>query len=641
MADLTPTLNHSYYGDSSDTGASYGGAVPIPPSAVAIDGHTFLIDTKSGEYKRGGVEVLQQRNTSNQRDLLLLPQDVWRQQQESWHQGAGQRNLDREDALPYRFYRSFGVDPWTKYELGLLNETTQFVDLTGSVHENFLFQHLDTLILCNNVTVRKYTDQTNSAVNTSVAVGGGSPIYDACYDGQFVWTLHDNGSLYRTNAESMSTTLCTTTYTGATMIAYAKGFLLIAKANVLYNATALINNPAAVIAGPEVIYTSPVPGFLWAGACDGNNAIYLIGGVGDKYVIHRSTIAADALSLEPCIVAAQLPDGEGGTAIGSYLGYIVVGTRKGVRLATASGAAGDLTLGALIPTTEPVYGFEGQDRFIWATASSLNPVPTYGDLPAYGPSIPTSSVTGLYRLDLTSFTVSESTPAYAQDIFTTANPGATCEAVATWLDKRVFATYGGGVYLESGDKVPGGWLEQGRVSYSVEDLKTALYAQAKWEPLEGTVGIDISYDSADAERVLNWEIQGTVRSDNINLQGKQFSRADVRYVLGRSATDATAGPLFSRFEMRSRAPKGRASRWSIPLINHEQLDLNGKVEARNTTTEFEFLLELAQSGRMVQLQEWGKTYQVTAKDYEWRPEKLTQYGNGWQGVFVVILEEIR
>ncbi len=51
------------------------------------------------------------------------------------------------------------------------------------------------------------------------------------------------------------------------------------------------------------------------------------------------------------IIAAQLPSGEYPLKIESYLGYLVIGTNKGVRVASISegaGSAGDLSYGPLI-----------------------------------------------------------------------------------------------------------------------------------------------------------------------------------------------------------------------------------------------------------------------------------------------------
>jgi hypothetical protein len=318
---------------------------------------------------------------------------------------------------------------------------------------------------------------------------------------------------------------------------------------------------------------------------------------------------------------------------------VFVGTNKGARMATPSGAAGDLILGALIPTPKPVYGFEGQDRFVWVTASEVDGVPSGGGTTRE--VFPTDVVCGLYRADLTTFTVTESTPAYATDLCALDQSGRVVRSVTTWNGKRVFSVDGGGVYLEQDTKAPGGWIEMGRVSYSVEDLKTGLYAQGKWEPLNGTVGIALSYDNEDPETIMNWSITGSVRSGNVSLDGRQFSRVDPRVDLVRDAGDETLGPTFTRLEIRARAVKGNASRWYLPILNHEALDLNGVPESRDVVVEFDRLMRLMETGRMVTLQEMGKSFRVVARDFKWTPEKLTTQGTGWQGVFLLIVEEVK
>jgi hypothetical protein len=623
--ELTIDLNEPFVGSS---GGSVSG--PIPPDRIALDSRVYLLDTLSKEYRREGIEVLQQRNTSNNRDTLLLPQEIWRQQSESWHQGAGQRNLDRDDALPYRFYRSFGVDPWTKYQFSLLNESTQ-IHALATDDPCFLHVHNGALVVVNGTDTEWFSDADTSV---TLAAGGSSIAISSTYDGDRVITLADDGSV-KQFSDNVTVTTRTVTPPGggnavseATFIAYVKDYLIMGVGNEIWDITAT----AAVL-----IYTSPVSGFTWKGAAEGQNAIYLIGGAGERHVVHRVGIKSDGTGLEPAVVAATLPDGESGVSIGSYLGYVFVGTDKGVRMATPSGSNGDLVLGALIPLDQPVYGFEGQDRFVWLTASEIDSAPTSET--DIRPEIPASPVCGLYRMDLTSFTVTESTPAYATDLFAADQTGKTVRSVVTWNGTRVFAVDDGGVYLEGSDKVPGGWLEMGRVSYSVEDLKTGLYAQAKWEPLSGTVGISLSYDNEAPTRVMNWAIAGSVRSGNIGLDGKQFSRVDPRVDLLRD-TDPELGPVFTRLEIRSRAVKGNASRWYLPIMNYESIDFNGVPEARDPVVEFNLLMDIMETGRMVSLQEMSTTHRVVARDFKWVPEKLTTQGTGWQGVFLLIVEEV-
>lgn len=608
----------------------------VPPWMIAIDGRRYLLDTKSDQYWRKGIEVLQQRNTTNQRDLMLLPQDVWRQQFESWHQGAGQLNIDRESALPYRYFHSYGINPWTQYEFKLLHETENIHPLTG--HDFvFLHTHNGALVACTGTTLTFFVTDGSDPAPLTV---GTAPIIFATYDGDAIITLHSDGKVFKTT-DRLTTAEYTYTFpvmtkpadapddwtpppdpdrTDATFIGYVKDYLIIGIGNQMYDIT-----------GPQarLVYTSPVTGFTWKGAAEGNNAIYAIGGAGDKNVIHRFGIRDDGTGLAPGIVAATLPDGEHGVAIGSYLGYVFIGTDKGFRMATPVGSA-DLVLGALIETHFPVYGFEGQDRFVWITGSRVKK------------NVETEeTVCGLYRIDLSTFTVTESTPAWASDLVAEDQSGKIVRSVVTWNDKRVFVVEDGGIYAETTNLMREGWLVQGRVSFSVEDLKTALYLQAKWEPLRGTVAIDLAYDSGRPMRVLNWGIRDTIRSGNVPLNGKQFSRMDSRIYLYRDTRDATEGPVFTRFEVRARPVMGTAHRWSLPIINHEELDLNGLIEARDVTVEFRKLMDLVETGKMFALQEWGQSYQVVVKDYTWFPQKLDNAGAGWQGLFILIVEEVR
>lgn len=623
MTELTIDFNEAY-----NTGIN-AGAGQIPPWAIGINGRIYLIDMAKnyvgeGRYKREGIDVLQQRNTTNQRDTLLLPQDVWRSQQESWHQGAGQRNLDREDALPYRFYRSYGIDPWTRYEFSLLNATTKILNLT-TTKATFLQPHNGYLVSCTGTTL---TWIAANLTTTNLTVGT-TDIISVAYDGDAILTLHSDGKVFRSTNTTTTAQLGATTYTGATFIAYVKDYLIVGMANVLKNITGGGAGTA--------VYTSPITGFTWKGATEGNSSIYLIGGSGDKHVVHRLGIKQDGTGITPAVVAASLPDGEIGYSIGSYLGYIFIGTDKGVRMATAD-SGGDLSLGALIPTLKPVLNFEGQDRFVWVTASDVDPVQTAGTPDA---TFPTGKVCGLYRLDLSTFTVSNSTPAYATDIVASDQSDKTVQSVVTWNNKRVFSVNNGGVYLEDTVKMPAGWIEQGRISYSVEDPKTGLYAQTKFEPLHGRVSVELSYDDAAPIRILSWGIEDSIRSGNINLDGAQFSRVDSRIILTRDSVTTTRGPVFTRFELRSRAVKGASSRWTIPIINHEVIDINGIPENRDVLAEFDRLMALVESGRMFAFQEWGRSYSVVAKDFAWNPQKLTSAGDGWQGVFTLIVEEVR
>ncbi len=603
------------------SGLTAGAPTPARPDAIVLAGRAYLMDTASGKFGREGIQVVQQRNTSNERDLLLLPQDVWRIMQESWHQGAGQDNQDRNDALPWRFQDSFGVDPWTRWQISLLPATEKLTGSPTGDHPIFLQVHNDVLVAGNGTNLYWYTDYTSSQTQTVASVS----MIDMTYDGQEIIPLFSDGSVFY-NITASSSALHGI-YSGASFIAYVKDYLIAGVGNVLKNITA--------VGTGTTIYINPVSGFRWVDACEGPNAIYCIGGIGDRTVIHRVGVKQDGTGLDTAVVAAQLPDGETGYSIGSYLGFLFVGTDKGVRMAVPQ-SNGDLVLGALIPTTVPVYGFEGQENFVWYTNSAVNSA--YSGISS--DLFPTGPVCGLGRMDLTTFTVTEATPAYADDVVAVDQSSKTVTSVTTWNGKRVFGVRTGGVYGEIDDLMEAGWLTQGTISFSVEDVKTGFYMQGKWQPLAGSIAFDLSYDSTGYIRISTYSEPDTIRSDNISLNGTQFSRIEPRYVLIRDDEDETAGPVLTRWEVRCSPVVGSASRWSLPILNYENIDINGIEDGRDPLAEFNLLIGLVRSGEMVSLQESGQSYQVIAKNFTWMPSSLTQQGTSWQGTFVLIVEEV-
>jgi hypothetical protein len=600
------------------------------PSVIGIAGVPYLIDTSSdytgaGRFKREAFDVVQNRNTNSQRDLLLLPADVWRQQAESWHQGAGQSNLDRDDALPYRYEESFGIDPWTHWQIGILPATQKLGSYTGNV---WTATYGNYLAVINGTHIYWYDSVSASSPVGSTLIHSADPVIDIANMAASVTTLDSAGHVYVTAGPGATPTL-KGTYANASFIAYEKDYLLCGKENKLYDIT---GGGAGTL-----IYTSPEAAFRWQSSASGNSCIYVLGGIQDKYVIHRTNIKADGTGLQPCIVAATLPDGEIGYCIDQYLGFILIGTDKGVRIATENNSSGDLTLGPIIPTAAPVRCFEGQDRFVWYGMSEMNS--TYGD--AESDIFPTGTVCGLGRMDLSTTTTSTLTPAYAPDICAISESGKTVHSVVTFQGKRVFGIDGSGVWAETDTLMQGGWLKQGTMSFSVEDLKTGLYVQAKWLPLVGEIDLDISYDSYGYIRLIDFIQQGTIRSGNTSLNGTQFSRINTRYVLKRDNDTVSQGPTMTRWEVRAIPVKGKASRWTLPIMNYEEIEIDGVKYTRDPLAVYDTLMNLIENSIVFTLQESGRAYQVHAKDFLWQPEKLSINGRAWEGTFVLVVEEVQ
>lgn len=95
-------------------------AAPYLP--ISLNGVDYLIDPPSAQTLPAIREQADQSGEPG--EASLNPRGLWRRSQESWHHGAGQSFLDSlKDTDTYRFRSSKGIDPWTRGELSLLNET--------------------------------------------------------------------------------------------------------------------------------------------------------------------------------------------------------------------------------------------------------------------------------------------------------------------------------------------------------------------------------------------------------------------------------------------------------------------------------------------------------------------------------------
>lgn len=633
MAQITQEFDEPFAGLGSGTPS------PLPswfsPSVVGIAGVPYLLDTESGRYARQSIDVVQQRNTNDARDLLLLPQDVWRQQVQSWHLGAGQSNLDRDDSLTYRYESSFGIDPWiSKWQYQLLHKTARLTGTELLEGELWLTTTENYLAVVHEAGVQWYASLGSASVG-STAAPAGVTITDIANDGYLVTFLGVDASksnvYYVDGPSGLVTQWGSANYSlNTSFIAWEKDYLLVGDGNIL--------KQAPKSGGANTVYTHPDTAFRWYSATGGNSCIYVLGRLGDRTTIHRVGVKEDGSGLSPAIVAAQLPDGETGYTIESYLGFICIGTDKGVRIATPNNTAGDLTLGPIIPVNGPVRCFEGQDRFIWYGNPSMDSAYT-GAGTAGTPVFPTTC-SGLGRMDLSATTTSQLTPAYANDIAVLDSPNGVVRSIRTFQDKQVFSIDDEGVFYQTSEHMDAGWLKEGTMSFSVEDLKTGLYIQAKWKPLIGKIGLDISYDDTEFARVATMQIQDSIRSTNVSLGGNQFSRVNAREVLIRDPAQPLTTPVLTRWEIRAIPAKGQAAKWTLPIMNYEDLEIDMVKYTRDPLAVLNTLVALATSGQIFSLQESGQSYQVHVKEYLWQPEKLSMNGRAWQGVFTLVVEEV-
>jgi len=647
---ITATVSEPYYD------ALQQGLIDNLPDVVGVGGRAFLVDTSSGQWTRSSVKVVEQRNVSSTRDLTLLPQGVWRHTVSSWNKGSGQSNMDRDESDINRYYRSINIDFSNQWQCSLLNQTNEVADIAESATAQTYLQEVNgDLFGAVGTKVFMITDFTNWTVSELTLPGSGVAT-GISTDGEYAIVSHGTDISRYENAAGVLTLVDTfnpSTHGTNNFVLWSQDRLLTNMDNVLWDTT-----PGA---SPTQIYQHPIPDFKWVAGTRAPNGTYLLGGNGDKWVIHFLQLDSTGATFDAPVVAQTLPDGEIGYSITSYQGFIIVGTRFGFRMMVAD-ANGLLTSGAKVPTNTPVYDFEGQDRFVWYTQSSITDAyesPENED--TVSTYFPPTKAQGLGRMDLSEYTNVALTPAFANDLiaqetqfvwptFTGSTPDSIDTAITavatvdginaqstTVTGRRVFAQAGGKIYAEILETPAPGWLEQGRISYSVEDNKAGLYQLVKWfEPNDGGIFLDYKADGGNWYRSARVSMDAGISSGHRSTDGLVFSRLEPRYVI----IPGTSNPAITRWELRSVPAVGKASSWNVPIMNYQELDIDGAKIIRDPVEELGFLMNLVQSGALFFYQESGLVYSVHATGFEWRPESLATGGLGWQGTFVLTVEEI-
>ncbi len=618
MASTTIAYNSPFYKPASGyfDGSVTGANTPYP-FPVAIGSHSYqlqwdntAIGVWGARFKEESLPLLrQQADASNTPgEQSVSPEQFWRRSQESWHLGSGQAHIDRANSNLNRFSSSKGINVWTPWKASLLNDTSQVLT---SANTSLYSCVANGYVYLTDGANLKFSSGALSSWTTVTGTPSAASSIDT--DGATVYTAHGASGIYSgTVAGASVASFATGT---ATLVRYVKGRLMAAGNGKLYNITAAGALPTALF--------DKGTNWTWVDMCGGQSQIYMAGYSGNKSLIYRSAIKADATALDAPIVAGELPDGEIVRSIHAYLGYVVVGSDSGVRFCSVA-SDGSLTLGALVPTTSAVYCFEGQDRFVWYGATNYD-----------------ATSTGLWRMDLSNFT-SPLTPAYASDLMATGQ--GIVRSVGTLGGLRFFTVDGNGLYLETNTPVSSGALYTGLISYGISDDKVAMFVDIKHEPLSGEIMVGINADGGSYTPIVDdidiigvADTEGTVSPIDPypcgQLHGEEFQ------LVFTLKPYAGSSPTLSRWTLRSFPTPVRTSQWNVPLLLHPTI-VAGETEWHfDVDSEVSYLKYLYQSQEIVAFQAGKAIYQVTVYDFQWLPEIFDAYGNP-SGTFYAQLREI-
>jgi len=627
----------AYFGAALNTSTT--SVTDLVPSIfpIAIDGNPYNLDLNNpmggNLYRRDSVALLRTQADSARTagESSVSPEIFWRRSFDSWHSGAGQTHADRETSNPYRFRSSKGMNVWDKGQLKALNDVT--IQNPATANANIGLVVAGSRLYAYNGNLTYYTTSTSGTWSWSAAVTGtpaNAPV-GIVSDGKNVWIAHTD-AIYKTDtssssASSFSSVPATHTWTG---IWFNKGKLFAsASDSKLYE----INSSGT----KTVIIDKNTLGFTWTASDGVGGYHYFAGYNGDKSLIYKATLTAEGTGLAAPVVAGELPDGEIVRHLGGYLGYLIIGTSKGVRFASTDGN-GYIVIGGLIETGQPVYASEGQDRFVWFGWGNYDSVSS-----------------GLGRMDLSEFTATL-TPAYASDLMAgkpqlktaTSSPIAAdpilgdVKSVVTWNNTRVFAVASKGIFGENTNKVPLATLDTGLISHGIIDNKYAAFLDARMEPLASNTVIKLSYATDSGE----FKVAGSQDTDSyvytgeffIGNQGRNF---EIRVTFGDIAPETlvTSDVTCTGFMLRSYPAPKRVSKFSVPIMLFDSINVADRDWAGNPGADFEFLSALHKRQLPFTYQEGEISYTVVMDDYQWLPEKRSNV-SGWQGTFVAVLREI-
>ena len=572
---------------------------------IALAGHGYFLDTSINRFRMESIDTLrpQQDNQELAGEGSLSNVDLWRRSARSWHLGAGQSRGDDAESTPYRFFTSKGVDVWDKWKLSLLPEAPLAAAGAGSpstvtvADGRAMYQAGDVIKVTDDGTT--WVDLTTLASFPSTRmVSDGVALYAAAADLK-VKKISSTGVV--TDAFTLAA--------AAQVIGFSKGRLWAGIGATLYWMIPAGSPTSGVVA--------PTVGWVWTAICEGPRATYAAGYAGDRSQIYRIPLKSDGTGLDAGTVAWTAPDGEIVYSMTSYLGYVLIGTNKGVRFAVADDV-GDLTPGSFIPTPNPVQALEPQDSFVWFGWSNYDTVST-----------------GLGRVDLRNFTASL-TPAYASDLLW---PGqGIVTGVTTFLGKRLFTVEGQGVAAESAASIAVGSLQLSDWTFDIDDDKIATLLGIKHEPLDGTVSVSLVVDGAGAGVVAESSSPGSSgRSGPYSLNPIRAHRFAL--IIGMTPGTGT-GPVVTGVKLMARPIPPQGARFIMPILLHDQADVSGVYRPVDPYVEFQFLRALWRNGASVTLQMGDEAFNVFPTNFEWIPYRETLDKSGWQGTCVMELREV-
>jgi len=602
---------------------------------VAIGGQPFLLGASDRfPYQRQTATYRKQQFDNTKEVGEQTFEGWWLRSQSSFHLGAGINYLDPylSENVQFRFNDSAGVDVWTPGQVSMLPDTTNVFTLSDEIQ---MFGAIDSLnqdcvfVSDDAVLTRIAADGTDA----TIAYGGsGSNITSLAQDGLNYYVANDTG-IYRGALTGTGATGSLYYQTGDnTVMGFVKQRLVAAIGPSVYEITSSTGATGPLVADKR--YTHPDADWNWTAIVEGPQAVYASGFRGNNSSIFKFTLSTAGVmpTLTNAVTAADFPDDEHVTALGVYLGtYIMIGTNKGVRVGIIDGN-GDISYGPLTYEKTDVshtLSFAFKDRFAYATITNN-----------------IDGKSGLIRIDL-SQEVEPGRYAYAKDL----SSGVTgnCRAVAFIGDtgRVAFAVAGSGVYFEHAtNKTPTGFLDIGFIRYATIEKKYFKLIKPRFDtPMFGSCTISTKEIDGDVTSIIT--IAGSTPALNTDLAtniAQPQEELAFRFSFNRDANDATKGPVFDGYQVKSLPAVTRARQLTIPLVNYDfetdRYGVQNGYEGR-AFDRLQALENLEAAGDTVVIQDFTTGEQVTGLIEQLSFERTTPADRRYSGFGGIMYVSVR
>jgi len=539
----------------------------------------FLMTGDAFPYGRQTAQYRKQQIDQSQEPGEQSITGWWVRAQSSFHHGSGINFYDPSagEVVAHRFHDSKGVNIWNKGKVTLLNSCTQGHNITGSILSNgtvnqnvrsITWSGTNGILLRDDYDVDKIaTDGTVTHFVDYNAGTGVYPVYDICDDGTYAYwvTNKTSGSakftMYRkpltgsssdTSDEVSMFSVNGTTATTAVM-EYVKGRIVLCVNNSIYEITASTTGATSL---GTAIYTHPNTNYVYTSVTASGPAIYVSGFNGIQSTIYKFTLSTSGTmpTLTSAMVAAELPVGEVAHKIFYYLGYMLIGTSKGIRAATVSDQDGSIAYGPLIvETTQPCYDFAARDKYVWC-ATGVDGAP------------------GLIRVDLGN-EIEQLRFSYANDVYypgTTGHNTTGCAFSGSTSQIIYITTYASSVvgytYIQNASTLMSeGYIQTGKIRYATLENKVFKTLKAQIDNTYGGLNIE-SIDSTDSNYTIGSFAEGDFTPEvSVTYPTGAQQSLSFKFTLKRLSTDSTKGPTFSGYQLKSLPAIARQRIITYPL----------------------------------------------------------------------------